>query len=69
VSSEQQATEIKVGGMSCQHCVAAVDKAVRAVPGVTDAVVDLQAGLVTVEGAFNRAQVIEAVKKAGYEAS
>jgi copper chaperone len=69
MSSERQETEIKVGGMSCQHCVAAVDRAVRAVPGVTGASVDLQAGLVTVEGAFDRAQVVEAIKKAGYEAS
>jgi copper chaperone len=69
MSNEGQQTEIRVGGMSCQHCVTAVDKAVRTVPGVTGAVVDLQAGLVTVEGAFDRAQVVDAIKKAGYEAS
>jgi copper chaperone CopZ len=64
----EQTIQIEVSGMSCQHCVAAVDKAVRAVPGVTDAAVDLAAGAVKVTGAFERSQVIEAVKAAGYEA-
>jgi len=54
--------------MSCQHCVAAVDKAVRAVPGVIDAAVDLAAGAVKVMGTFDRQQVVEAIKAAGYEA-
>jgi copper chaperone CopZ len=65
----EQTIQVKVSGMSCQHCVAAVDKAVRAVPGVTDATVDLQAGTVQMTGAFDRQQVIEAIKAAGYEAA
>jgi copper chaperone len=65
----QGTTEIKVAGMSCEHCVAAVGKAARSVPGVTEAVVDLKAGLVKVEGSFDRQQVVEAIKAAGYEAS
>ena len=64
----EQTVEIKVGGMSCQHCVNFVDKAVRAVPGVTGAVVDLAAGGVAVTGDFNRAAVIAAIKAEGYEA-
>lgn len=69
MNSENQTTEIKVTGMSCEHCVAAVGKAVRTVPGVTEAVVDLQGGRVKVEGAFDRQQVVAAIKAAGYEAS
>jgi copper chaperone CopZ len=65
----EQTIEIKVDGMSCEHCVNAVDKAVRAVPGVTDAVVDLAGGSVKVTGAFERQQVVQAIKAAGYEAS
>ena len=65
----EQTIEVKVSGMSCQHCVAAVDKAVRAVPGVTDAAVDLAAGAVKVTGAVDQKQVIEAIKAAGYEAA
>lgn len=64
-----QTIEINVSGMSCQHCVAAVDKAVRAVPGVTDAAVDLASGSVKVTGAFDQQLVIEAIKAAGYEAT
>jgi copper chaperone CopZ len=67
--SADQTIEIKVGGMSCQHCVNAVDKAVLAVPGVTDAGVDLAAGSVSVTGAFDRQQAVEAIKAAGYEAT
>jgi copper chaperone len=68
MSSEHSTTEIKVGGMSCEHCVAAVGKAAKSVSGVTEALVDLKAGLVKVEGSFDRQQVVEAIKAAGYEA-
>ncbi|OJU09462.1 MAG: copper-binding protein [Clostridiales bacterium 43-6] len=40
---------LKVEGMSCEHCVKAVTKAVGALPGVTYVAVDLKAGTVTVE--------------------
>jgi copper chaperone CopZ len=69
MNTEHQTTEIKVTGMSCEHCVAAVGKAARSVPGVTDALVDLKAGTVKVQGAFERTQVVEAIKAAGYEAA
>ena len=35
-------TVLKVEGMMCTHCKAAVEKACKAVPGVVDAVVDLR---------------------------
>ncbi len=35
-------TTIKVQGMTCNHCVMRVAKALKAVPGVQDAQVDLQ---------------------------
>lgn len=35
-------TTIKVQGMTCNHCVMRVAKALKAVPGVQDAKVDLQ---------------------------
>lgn len=70
MSAEQMIIEIKVEGMSCQHCAAAVKKAATSVPGVADAVVDLKAGVVTVHGdAFDRQKVVEAIDKAGYTAS
>ena len=58
---------LSVEGMSCQHCVKAVDEAVRSVPGVTDVEVDLEAGSATVSGGLPH-QAIEAIAEAGYEA-
>ena len=53
-------TVIKVEGMMCAHCKAMGEKVCKAVPGVTDAVVDLQAKTVTVSGSAE----VEALKKA-----
>jgi copper chaperone len=38
-----------VDGMSCEHCVKAITKAVSTLPGVSDVAVDLKAKTVTVE--------------------
>jgi len=35
-------TNLKIQGMTCNHCVMRVAKALKAVPGVQDAQVDLQ---------------------------
>ena len=35
-------TTLKVQGMTCNHCVMRVQKAIKAVPGVPDAQVDLR---------------------------
>jgi len=40
---------INVDGMSCEHCVKAITKAVSSLPGVSDVAVDLIARTVTVE--------------------
>ncbi|WP_037585902.1 copper ion binding protein [Stenoxybacter acetivorans] len=40
---------INVDGMSCEHCVKAITKAVGALHGVSDAAVDLNAKTVMVE--------------------
>lgn len=69
MSNQQTTTEINVTGMSCEHCVATVEKAAKSVPGVTGATVDLKAGSATVTGTFDRQQVVEAIKAAGYEVS
>ena len=42
-------TILKVGGMSCEHCVKAIRNAVGALPGVGSVTVDLAAGTVTLE--------------------
>jgi copper chaperone len=42
-------TIIKMDGMSCEHCVKAVSKAVGALPGVGGVEVDLKGKTVTVD--------------------
>ena len=39
---------ISINGMQCSHCTGSVEKALRAVPGVSDAVADLAARTATV---------------------
>ena len=58
---------LQVEGMTCGHCAARVEEAARGVEGVTSVRVDLEAGILEVEGG-RPSQVIEAVEKAGYQA-
>jgi copper chaperone len=60
---------IKIKGMSCQHCVMAVTRALTAVDGVKDVKVDLKSGLATYEEvkAVDPMVVAAAIKMAGYE--
>ncbi len=60
---------MKVKGMSCQHCVMAVTKALRGVAGVKDVQVNLESGeaVIEEEKAVDMKALREAVKKAGYE--
>jgi len=58
---------ISVDDMSCQHCVAAVEKAVSVVNGVSSATVNLDDAYVEVVGGLPH-EVIEAIKTAGYPA-
>ncbi len=66
---EEQVMEqvIMVEGMMCPHCKAAVEKACKAVPGTTDAIVDLQKKQVTVAGNADLAALKQAIVDAGYE--
>jgi copper chaperone len=58
-----------VTGMTCDHCVRAVQSEVGKVPGVASVAVDLVAGEVTVqsEGPVDSAAVRAAVEEAGFE--
>ena len=57
-----------VTGMSCAACQARVEKAVSAVPGVSSVSVSLLTNSMGVEGSASAAQVIKAVRDAGYGA-
>jgi copper chaperone len=60
---------IKIKGMSCQHCVMAVTKALGALDGIKDVNVDLKSGMATYEEvkAVDSVVVAAAIKKAGFE--
>lgn len=59
---------IKVDGMGCQGCVAAVEKATRAVSPEAKVAVDLATGLVTIAGSnAAREAFAAAIAKAGYD--
>ena len=60
-------TVIRVNGMMCVHCKARVEKICKAMPGVADAVVDLQAKTVTVTGECDLAALKQAITDADYE--
>ncbi|MHB9799933.1 heavy metal translocating P-type ATPase [Pseudomonas sp. MT3] len=61
-------TELAVEGMTCASCVGRVEKALKAVPGVTDATVNLATERATVHGMAVVQALIAAIEKAGYEA-
>ncbi len=61
-------TAIKITGMTCPHCVRAATEALKAVPGVTSAEVDLATGLAQVEGSADPAALCAAIQAAGYAA-
>ena len=61
--------KLKVTGMSCNHCVMAVTKALKTVPDVKMVEVDLQKEEATIEGTARPSDLIKAVIDQGYEAS
>ena len=58
-----------VAGMTCEHCVASVTEEVSEIGGVTEVVVDLASGALTVtsEQPLPEDAVRGAVEEAGYE--
>ena len=63
-------TNYRVSGMTCGHCEASVREEVSAVVGVESATVSASAGTLTVTGVddLDQAEVIAAVREAGYSA-
>ncbi|KNE23125.1 heavy metal translocating P-type ATPase [Achromobacter spanius] len=62
--------ELSVTGMTCASCVGRVEKALKAVPGVSNASVNLatERASITAAGGVPASALIQAVAKAGYEA-
>lgn len=67
--SEPAVHRLSIGGMSCAGCVATVENALRAVPGVTEATVSFAEHVAVVQGLVDGAALVKAVVDAGYEAA
>ncbi|QHE93307.1 heavy metal translocating P-type ATPase [Pandoraea fibrosis] len=68
----ERSFELAIGGMTCASCAGRVEKALRNVPGVVEANVNLateRAAVRGVRGVVDVAALTAAVEKAGYEAS
>ncbi|WP_089177939.1 heavy metal translocating P-type ATPase [Bosea sp. AS-1] len=68
----EQTVDLSVTGMTCASCVGHVEKALRGVPGVVEATVNLateRASIKAVAGGDLVPEMVKAVEKAGYEAS
>ncbi len=61
--------ELSVQGMTCKHCVMAVEKALQKIPGVQQVSVDLDAATARVEGeGLLPGPLIHAIEEEGYSA-
>ena len=58
---------VKIKGMSCQHCVASTTKALEALSGISEVRVDLHKGEASFKGDVDRQKVREAIEKIGFE--
>lgn len=60
--------ELAIDGMTCASCVGRVERALKAVPGVTEAVVNLATERATVKGSADVSALLQAVETVGYDA-
>jgi copper chaperone len=62
-------TTIRIKGMSCNHCVAAVTKALNQIDGISDVQINLDKGEATFDHgtSVDMAQIKEQIEKAGYQ--
>jgi Cu+-exporting ATPase len=67
--AEAQTIRLSIGGMSCAGCVAAVEKALQAAPGVEQASVNFAEHTAQVVGDVSIDALLKAVADAGYEAA
>ncbi|KAH8093397.1 cation-transporting ATPase [Aureococcus anophagefferens] len=72
-ADDDAAHVLRIGGMTCGHCVGAVTSALEGVAGVARADVDLERGLATVAAApgasLALADLVDAVEASGFDAS
>lgn len=59
--------EINIEGMTCNHCVANVEKAIAKVPGITSYNVILDEGKAVLQGSFDSQKLINEIEEIGYK--
>jgi len=65
-----QTIELKIEGMTCDHCVRSITNAVQDVEGVASAKVSLASNSAVVEGnQIDIKKIIEAIEEEGYTAT
>lgn len=63
-------TNVKIEGMSCQHCVMAVKKAMGGLKGIEDSEVEIGSARVKFDDTLVRIEDIEqAIEKVGFKVS
>ena len=67
IKGDEEKMEIIVPGMMCEHCKARVKEVIMALENVSDCTIDLKKKKVNIIGDVSKEEVIEAVKKAGYD--
>jgi len=60
--------KLRITGMTCGHCAAAVTTALRSVSGVESAEVNLELRQGIVKGSAEAKKLIDVVKQEGYDA-
>ena len=65
----EEPVRLSISGMACAGCVKAVEDALRAVPGVEEAVVNFADHTAQVRGNVDPRALVEAVRRAGYDAA
>ncbi len=68
-TSSFEPVRLSISGMSCAGCVATVEDALRAVPGVAEASVNFAEHTASVQGTVSADTLVAAVRKAGYDAA
>ena len=66
--TEKKLTDVTVTGahLCCGKCVKAMTEAVKAVPGVTEYVIENKASTFTVKGQFTESDLLASMNKAGF---
>lgn len=61
--------QIKIEGMSCEHCVNRIDKALRKIDGVKDVSIDLnkKMALIEIDNNVKEEKIKETIDDLGYE--